>query len=434
MGFIKVSGKNIEVDEEGYLVNRADWSEEVATAMARADGIELTPDHWEIINFVRAYYDEHETTPNAYVPINATPEKYGLDEGTQKFPNRPAYKLFPGGASQVIRYAGLPKANGPLKYAPAVVSADRVHEAPLGPKHTMLLFDDIQAEGEIQYAFLLAVFDNAIRKPVYYVSSEVNAMASVLHDGSHYLCTFSAEGHWNRGGSDDWGDPDKFFLQAIYLAAEHFGVAPEEVGKQDNDGLAPLPEFPELLDAAVKGDSAGVKALLAKGAEVNEKNADGVTALMLASGRGHGEIVELLLAQGAAANAKSNAGHTALIFACNQGHPGIVKVLLNAGAEVNARGEEGVTALLSAALTGQAEIVKALLKKGAEVNVRTDKGISALEWASLKGHTETVKVLLNNGADVNAKNKGDETALMLASEKGHTEIIRLLKQAGARSE
>ena len=49
----------------------------------------------------------------------------------------------------------------PLKYIPVVVSADRVHGLPFGPKHTMLLFDNIQSEGEIQYAFLLGVFDNA---------------------------------------------------------------------------------------------------------------------------------------------------------------------------------------------------------------------------------------------------------------------------------
>lgn len=320
---------------------------------------------------------------------------------------------------------------GSLKHTPAVVSANRIHDAPLGAKHTMMLFDNIQAEGDVQYAFLLAVLDNATREPVYFVSSEVNALAAAIGGGSHYLCTFSEAGHGNLGGSDDWGDPDKFFPQAIYLAAEHFGASPEEVGKQDNYGLASSPVFPELLDAAAKGDSAGVKALLAKGAEANEENADGVTALMLAAGRGHGEIVELLLAKGAEVNAKSSTGLTALIFAANQGHAGIVKALLDAGAEVNAKGEDDVTALLLAALTGEAGIVKALLNKGAEVNARTKGGITALMWASLKGHIETVRVLLNSGADVNAKDQTGTAALMLATEKGHTEIVQLLKQAGA---
>ena len=420
MGSIKVAGKSIEMDEAGYLVNRSNWNEDVAKAMARADGLELTPDHWEIINFVRAHYDEHQTTPNAYVPIRATPENYGLGEEVQKLPNKLPHVLFPGGASQVIKYAGLMKADGPLKYAPAVVSANVVAHAPLGEKYTMQLLDNIKAAGEIQYAFLLAVFDNAIRKPVYYVSSEVNAMAAVLHDGSHYLCTFSAEGHWNLGVSDDWGDPRKFFLRALDIAAEHFGVNPDERAGEES------PPPPDLLDAAGTGDVSRVRALLNKGADVNETNEKGATALMWAAGKGDNEIVEVLLAKGADVNAKTLEGLTALLFASNQGHIQTVKVLLNAGADVNAGAEECHTALLAAALTGHTEIIKLLLNAGADVNARAEGGDTALTWASLKGHIETVKVLLEKGADVNARTESGETAMSLATGKGYTEIVQLL--------
>ncbi len=148
-----------------------------------------------------------------------------------------------------------------MKYTPAIVSANRLHGASLGPKHTMLLFDQIQSESDIQYAFLLVVLDNATQEPVYFVSSEVNAMVDVFHDGSHYLCTFSEAGHGNLGGSDDWGDPDKFFPQAIHIAAEHVGVSPEEIGELAEDKSAPLPA---LLNAAAQGDLAGLKALLAE--------------------------------------------------------------------------------------------------------------------------------------------------------------------------
>ncbi len=314
-----------------------------------------------------------------------------------------------------------------LKYTPAIVSANRVHDVPLGPKHAMLLFDNIKAAGKVQYAFLLAVLDNATEEPVYFVSSEVNAMAAVFHDGSHYLCTFSEAGHGNLGGSDDWGDPRKFFPEAIRLAAEHIGVCLDEVYSQKNDSSA-LP--PDLIDAAGRGDLSHARELLNKGAEVNEKRHDGVSALMLASGRGHSEIVKLLLARGAGVN--SGTGHTALMLAANQGYTEIVKMLLNAGAEVNARDEDGQTALLATALTGHAGIIKLLLNAGADVNAITQGGHTALIWASLKGHTETVKTLLNAGAEVNAKTVNGSTALMLASEQGHTEIVQLLKQAGAR--
>lgn len=420
MGSIKVAGKSIETDEAGFLVNRSDWSEEVAREMVRLDNFELTPDHWEVINFARAYSAQVGFPPPVRKLINAMSRTLGRDKGNHDY----LQMLFP--SSSLTKYAGLMRADGPLKYAPAVVSANVVAHAPLGAKYTMQLLDNIKSAGEIQYTFLLMVFDNAIRRPVYCVSSEVNAMAAVLRDGSHYLCTFSGEIHGNLGGSDDWGDPRKFFPEAMRIAAEHFGVNPDE---EAGDKYAPPPD---LLDAAGTGDVSRVKALLNKGTDVNETNESGATALMWAAGRGDNEIVEVLLAKGADVNAKTRVGLTALLFASNQGHTQTVKVLLNAGADVNAGAEEGHTALLAAALTGHTEIVKLLLNAGADVNARAEGGDTALTWASLKGHTGTVKVLLNNGADVHARTESGSTALTLASEKGHTEIVQLLKKAGAR--
>jgi TusE/DsrC/DsvC family sulfur relay protein len=424
MGGIKVAGKSVEVDEAGYLVNRSDWSEEVATAMARADGIELTLDHWEVINLARAYSAEVGFPPPMRKLVNAMRKALGLDKGSRDY----LLKLFP---SSFNKYAGLMRADGSLKYSPAVVSANRVHDAPLGLKHTMVLFDNIQAKGEIEYAFLLAVFEDATDELVYLVSSEVNAMASVFDDGSHYLCTFSGEVHGNLGGSDDWGDPEKFLPQAMRVAAEHFGVGPEEIGNQD-EGRSAHP--PELLNAAaVRGDIAGVKTLLAKGAAVNGKDSDGRTALMLASAWGRTAVVKALLDVCANVNARAMAGQTALIWASLEGHTEIVKMLLDKGADVNARDRGRVTALLAAARSGHAEIIEPLLDAGADVNASDRAGQTALISASAPGHTEAVKVLLSKGADVNAKDRNGASALTLATDKGHTEIVRLLKQAGARS-
>ena len=127
----------------------------------------------------------------------------------------------------------------PLKYTPAIVSANRFQDIALGLNHTMLLFDNIQSEGDIQYAFLLGVFDNVTQEPVYFVSSEVNALAAAIGGGSHYLCIFDDTGHGNLGGSDDWGDPDKFFPQAVHLAAEHFGMSMEELpGQADGESVS----------------------------------------------------------------------------------------------------------------------------------------------------------------------------------------------------
>ena len=55
---IEVNGKSLETDEEGYLANLNDWEKDVATVMAKEDDIDLSEDHWEIINFLREYYEE----------------------------------------------------------------------------------------------------------------------------------------------------------------------------------------------------------------------------------------------------------------------------------------------------------------------------------------------------------------------------------------
>ena len=57
---IEVNGKSFETDEEGYLANLGEWEKDLATAMAKEDGIDLGDDHWEIINFLREYYEEYQ--------------------------------------------------------------------------------------------------------------------------------------------------------------------------------------------------------------------------------------------------------------------------------------------------------------------------------------------------------------------------------------
>ena len=63
MGTINVEGKDYEVDEEGYLSNLNDWNPEIAEYMAKDEDAELTENHWEVINFLREYYDEYQIAP-----------------------------------------------------------------------------------------------------------------------------------------------------------------------------------------------------------------------------------------------------------------------------------------------------------------------------------------------------------------------------------
>ncbi|MFP4129582.1 MAG: TusE/DsrC/DsvC family sulfur relay protein [Halorhodospira sp.] len=106
---IEVNGTTLPTDEEGYLENLSDWSTEVAEVMAAQDGQELTEQHWEVINFLREYYDEYQIAPAVRVLTKQIGKRLGPEKGNSKY----LYELFPyGPAKQACRYAGLPKPTG----------------------------------------------------------------------------------------------------------------------------------------------------------------------------------------------------------------------------------------------------------------------------------------------------------------------------------
>ena len=92
-----------------------------------------------------------------------------------------------------------------------------------------------------------------------------------------------------------------------------------------------------MIMAAGGGQKEIVELLLESNADVNLKENDGSTALMVAALFGYKEIVELLLQNNAIVNAKKTDGSTALIFAAREGHKEIVEILLQENANVNAK-------------------------------------------------------------------------------------------------
>ncbi len=106
---IEVNGNVFETDEEGYLATLSDWSPDIAAAMANEDDCDLGDNHWEVINFLRNYYEEYQIAPAVRVLTKAIGKKLGADKGNSKY----LYELFPyGPAKQACKYAGLPKPTG----------------------------------------------------------------------------------------------------------------------------------------------------------------------------------------------------------------------------------------------------------------------------------------------------------------------------------
>jgi ankyrin repeat protein len=119
----------------------------------------------------------------------------------------------------------------------------------------------------------------------------------------------------------------------------------------------------DLFQAAASGDIRMVRFFLEIGADVNAKNKDGKTALMLASDKGNLEAVKLLLDKGAEVNAKNKDGKTALLVASNLE---VAKLLLDKGGDVNVKDKNGATALREASWRSDNEMVNLLKAYGAK--------------------------------------------------------------------
>lgn len=99
-------GKEIETDEEGYLKNSADWNESLAQAIAECERLVISKEHWEVVHFVRTFYQKFNTSPSVHMLVTAMAKKYGEDRGNSRY----LFRLFPHGpAKQATKIAGLPK-------------------------------------------------------------------------------------------------------------------------------------------------------------------------------------------------------------------------------------------------------------------------------------------------------------------------------------
>lgn len=223
----------------------------------------------------------------------------------------------------------------------------------------------------------------------------------------------------------------------------------------------------DIADAAMNNDYDSVFSLLDNGADVNEPQVDGQTALHWAVVANETDAVRRLIEAGADVNAKNRVNATPLMLAAINGAPEIIEMLLDRGANPNERvTETNDTVLMLAARTGVPEAVELLLNYGAEVNeYESYSRTTALMWAASEGHAEVVSLLIENGADIDAHSlyipqdnigtysgfqgqsprerhdyekglllpwsSGELTALVFAARQGHLDAVRVLVEAGA---
>jgi ankyrin repeat protein len=194
--------------------------------------------------------------------------------------------------------------------------------------------------------------------------------------------------------------------------------------------LRAAPSPSAVADAAMKGDTAAVRALLKQGEDVNASQGDGMSALHWAADRNDAELADMLIYAGANVSAVTRIGaYTPLHLAAKAGSAAVERALVKAGADVGAKTTNtGVTPLHMAAASGSAEAVTALIEAKADVNARESEwGQTPLIFAAALNRVDAIKALLKGGADPGITTKSvdlvKQAALARAASQRQQKVI-----------
>ena len=164
---------------------------------------------------------------------------------------------------------------------------------------------------------------------------------------------------------------------------------------------------------------------------INEKSAQGKTALQHAVARNEPDIVQWLLNHGAALEVKDQWDRTPLHRSALHGYTTTTALLLVHGADTETKDKDGFTPLHWAGQKGRIATVDLLLARGAVIEAKDEDGFTPSHLAALEGHTATVELLLARGAAIEAKDNSGKTPLGIAIEKGHEAVATVLRAAQA---
>jgi ankyrin repeat protein len=192
-----------------------------------------------------------------------------------------------------------------------------------------------------------------------------------------------------------------------------------------------------FLAAAAAGDVVALTRLLDAGQDIEVRDGNARTALMLATRANAIDAAKLLIVRGADGNAKDAIEDTPYLYAGAEGRTEILSAILAAGANLRDTNRYGGTALIPAAEKGHLDNVRLLLAAGVDPDHINRLGWTALLEAIILSdggpvHQAIVETLIAGGADVNLADAEKVTPLEHARQRGYRNMVALLEAAGAR--
>jgi ankyrin repeat protein len=186
-----------------------------------------------------------------------------------------------------------------------------------------------------------------------------------------------------------------------------------------------------LQHAVARNEPDIVQWLLNHGAALEVKDQWDRTPLHRSALHGYTTTTALLLVHGADTETKDKDGLTPLHWAAARGYTATVEFLLARGAVIETKDKDGFTPSHLAALEGRIATVDLLLARGAVIEAKDKDGFTPLHLAALEGRIATVDLLLARGAVIEAKDNSGKTPLGIAIEKGHEAVATVLRAAQA---
>lgn len=183
--------------------------------------------------------------------------------------------------------------------------------------------------------------------------------------------------------------------------------------------------------AVQSGDIEGMRKYIAEGGDVNARQGNGKTLLMIAAESSQYNSSLFLLEHGARIDMRDSRGNTALMYATRAGSTQIVDLFLSEGAQVNAQNNSGITALYYASATGMLPVLNVLLEAGADPTLRTNQNQTALFPAVENNHIGIARRLIEAGASPAVVDGNGTPLLFYTLKPGRSQMVSVLLEAGA---